>query len=358
MPKRPGRFFEFGSFRIDLVDRVLLRSGEVVPLTPKAFDTLSLLMEHNGELVEKDALMKALWPDTFVEEGNLTQNVSILRKTLGEGYIETIPRRGYRFSASVNALPGAMQRPATRWIVIGALTAVAMLISGWALFHGSRTVSLRDYRLLPLTSDPGYEGESTFSPDGQMIAYVSDRTGNLEIFLKQIASGREINLTNNPADDVQPAFSPDGQRIAFVSSRAGSADLLYYGMETPLMGGGIWVMPALGGNATRIVESGNFPSWSPDGTTILYTVSGTWFGMKIWKVPASGGEPREVAIRFRAGELVPGYILYPSYSSDGRWVAFQGGDNIYVVTSEGGEARAIAAGSRPAWGTESRSSVY
>jgi Tol biopolymer transport system component/DNA-binding winged helix-turn-helix (wHTH) protein len=358
MLKQPRRSCEFGSFRVDLADRVLLRSGEVVPLTPKAFDTLLLLMEHNGELVEKDALMKALWPDTFVEEGNLTQNVSILRKTLGDGYIETIPRRGYRFSASVRVLPSATRHHAGFWIFISSLAAVAMLISGWALFPRSRTTSPRDYRLIPLTSDPGYEGEPTFSPDGQMIAYVSDRTGNLEIFLKQIDSAWEINLTNNPADDVQPAFSPDGQRIAFVSSRAGSAGLLYYGMETPLMGGGIWVMSALGGNATRIVESGNFPSWSPDGTTILYTVSGTWFGMKIWKVPASGGEPREVSIRFKAGELVPGYILYPSYSSDSRWVTFQGGDNIYVVPSEGGEARAIAPGSRPAWGRESRSILY
>ena len=169
MPKQPGRFCEFGSFRVDLVDRVLLHSGEVVPLTPKAFDALLVLMEHTGELVEKEALMKALWPDTFVEEGNLTQNISILRKTLGDGYIETIPRRGYRFSASVRALPGAKQRQTRFWIVIGSLAAVAMLISGWALFHRSRTVSLRDYRLLPLTSDPGYEGEPTFSPDGQMI---------------------------------------------------------------------------------------------------------------------------------------------------------------------------------------------
>ena len=106
MSKVEGNFYEFGRFRLSTAERVLLRQGELVPLTPKVFDILLALVENGGRLVEKDDLMKRVWPDTFVEEGNLTQNISLLRKALGDGiagqqFIETIPRRGYRFVTPV-----------------------------------------------------------------------------------------------------------------------------------------------------------------------------------------------------------------------------------------------------------------
>ena len=102
-------FYEFGRFRIDTAQRLLLRDQEIVSLTPKVFDMLLTLVESSGEVVSKDSLMKKVWPDTFVEEGNLTQNISLLRKALGEGqnghqYIETVARRGYRFAAPVQAV--------------------------------------------------------------------------------------------------------------------------------------------------------------------------------------------------------------------------------------------------------------
>jgi DNA-binding winged helix-turn-helix (wHTH) protein/TolB-like protein len=98
--------YEFGRFRLNAADRVLLRDGEAVPLTPKVFDILLTLVEHHGQVVSKEELMKRVWPDTFVEEGNLTQNISLLRKALGESpggvqFIETVPRRGYRFVAPI-----------------------------------------------------------------------------------------------------------------------------------------------------------------------------------------------------------------------------------------------------------------
>ncbi len=99
-------FYEFGPFRLDARERVLLRGPNAVPLTPKVFDILLALVERGGHIVEKDDLMKRVWPDSFVEEGNLTQNVSLLRKALGEGpggpqFIETVSRRGYRFVATI-----------------------------------------------------------------------------------------------------------------------------------------------------------------------------------------------------------------------------------------------------------------
>ncbi|MDQ2936684.1 MAG: winged helix-turn-helix domain-containing protein, partial [Acidobacteriota bacterium] len=111
MGEHTSDFYEFGRFRLKSDERVLLRERELVPLTPKAFDILLTLLEHDGRIVAKDDLMKKVWPNTFVEEGNLTQNVSLLRKALGESangpqFIETVPRRGYRFVAPVNRISG------------------------------------------------------------------------------------------------------------------------------------------------------------------------------------------------------------------------------------------------------------
>ena len=104
MGEQDNHSYDFGRFRLKVAERVLLRDGEPVPLTPKVFDILVTLVEHGGQVVAKDDLMRKVWPNTFVEEGNLTQNVSLLRKALGETpggvqFIETVPRRGYRFVA-------------------------------------------------------------------------------------------------------------------------------------------------------------------------------------------------------------------------------------------------------------------
>ena len=111
MVSRAKRFYIFGLFRIDVTERVLLgRTGAAVPLTPKVFDTLLALVENSGHVLSKDELMKKVWPDSFVEENNLAQNISVLRKVLEEGtrgggkFIETVPKRGYRFVADVKEL--------------------------------------------------------------------------------------------------------------------------------------------------------------------------------------------------------------------------------------------------------------
>ena len=98
--------YEFGDFRVDAARHLLLRRGEPVPLKPKVFDTLLYLARHHGRVLEKDELMRAIWPDAFVEENNLNQTVSALRRVLGETrgenrYIVTVPGHGYRFVANV-----------------------------------------------------------------------------------------------------------------------------------------------------------------------------------------------------------------------------------------------------------------
>lgn len=110
MSKEPKHFYEFGPFRVDPDKRLLLRDNRPVPLQPKAFEALLVLVQHSEKVVLKDDLMKALWPDSFVEESNLTQHIFVLRKTLGETagenrYIATIPGRGYQFTEKVRLVP-------------------------------------------------------------------------------------------------------------------------------------------------------------------------------------------------------------------------------------------------------------
>ena len=107
MTKGEGqRSYVFGVFRVDARERLLFAEKGVVSLTPKAFDTLLVLVQNSGHVLSKDELMAKVWPDSFVEENNLAQNISALRKALGEDrsaqkYIETVPKRGYRFIADV-----------------------------------------------------------------------------------------------------------------------------------------------------------------------------------------------------------------------------------------------------------------
>src|SRR6266852_9735811 len=101
--------YEFGSFRLDPAERLLLRDNQPVPLAPKAFETLVLLVENSGRLLTKDELMKRLWPATFVEEVNLAQNISAIRRALddkngGAHYIETVAKGGYRFTAEARKI--------------------------------------------------------------------------------------------------------------------------------------------------------------------------------------------------------------------------------------------------------------
>lgn len=157
--------YEFGRFYLDASDRVLKRDQEPVALTPKSFDILLALVENSGQVVEKDDLMKRVWPNTFVEEGNLTQNVSLLRKALGESangpqFIETVPRRGYRFVAEVrpangvrNGSPAATIEKETRtsvakprfrlrrsWLALGSV-ALALIVVAAIVFFGRRGTS-------------------------------------------------------------------------------------------------------------------------------------------------------------------------------------------------------------------------
>jgi len=184
----PSPLYTFGEFRLDPEQRALFRNDEIVSLTPKAFDTLLLLIQNHGRVLDKDALLKKIWPDTFVEEGSLARNVSVLRKVLepglpGQECIENIPKRGYRFVADVrsvqpdaidsisgaaeeNLLKVSPSRPIRRFIRNSTLAMTSLLVASglllflWHRYHlgpRARKVMLAVLPVQNLTGDPERE---------------------------------------------------------------------------------------------------------------------------------------------------------------------------------------------------------
>ncbi|MEQ1948211.1 MAG: tetratricopeptide repeat protein [Bryobacteraceae bacterium] len=233
--------FEFGPYRIDLTERLLRRGSELIPLPPKAVETLLVLVENTGRMVEKTELIQAVWPDTFVEEGALTRNVSLLRKALGDAgeesstYIETIPKRGYQFVAPVKrssqgAAPGqsvipvlteapgdAIQaRPALEtksatnasaswmWIAPAVILCMVVIAAGMTYARRSRapgiiaTAPLAAHALavLPFRNVDGETAEDYFA-DGMTQAMI---TG-----LSKLGNLRVINLSAEPGGKTDQA---------------------------------------------------------------------------------------------------------------------------------------------------------
>ena len=271
--------------------------------------------------------------------------------------LETASAPATAASGAAIVAPPTSLRARSLALPLGAAALVVLAAAAGYVLRGRSTAApdhgWDDASYSLLTTDPGYEGEPTFSPDGRTIAYVADRDGNFDIYLQQISGGTAINLTHHPAADIQPAFSPDGREIAFVSDRAGTSEVFHAAPGLPRIGGDIWVMPALGGTARKVVENGNDPSWTPDGSEILY-VHGTFRNTRIARVPATGGESRDIPIE----EPALARYFFPHVSQDGRWLLYQNGDAVEVVAVSGGKPRTLAQGEYPAWGAESKSILF
>jgi DNA-binding winged helix-turn-helix (wHTH) protein len=219
-PQFAPRVFRSGPFSIDLDNRELLRDERAVPLAPKVFDTLAVLVANAGRIVSKEELMREVWPDTIVEEANLTQNVFTLRRALADAeqrtYIETVPRRGYRFVVPVEA-PGQSvvieeRRVATvvteeeevtvttavpaRRLLGAAGVAAAVIVTALSLVFAGRGLERRADRLdrmqLRLVTTAGTALDAAISPDGRFVAYVSRENGGNVIRLRQLASTSSV----------------------------------------------------------------------------------------------------------------------------------------------------------------------
>ena len=325
--ERNAKSYEFGPFRLDAARRLLFRQDQTIPLTPKVLHTLLVLVENSGRVVSKDELMKVVWPDTFVEEGNLTQNISVLRKVLGENpgdhtYIETIPKQGYRFIA---AGPAETEVAAAPWLrrhrglIWGGVLPVVLAIAvgtGWH-FRPLSNVA-KSLKVTPLTSYPGLELHPSFAPDGNQVAFAweGERRDNIDIYVKVVGSDRSQRLTSDPARDFRPAWSPDGRWIAFLRAMPGGTASI---MRIAPTGG-----PE---RKVAVVDPGFFGShdkapyleWTPDGKWILTADRAPHDEpASLFRIAVESGEKKRLTF---PGSNYIGDVT-AAISADGRTLAF------------------------------------
>src|SRR5262249_22955913 len=300
-----------------------------------------VLVENPGTLLEREKLLKTLWPDSFIEENNLTVNVSTLRKVLSEGggqvqYIETVPKRGYRFVAEVRQglmAEAALPEPASAVVVspansrlgirpiyaigIAALLLTALGVAGLLHFSGAEPPPILE--ALPLTSYPGSEYSPSISPDGTRVAFTWQAPNGAVpgIYVKVIGAGDAIRLTGANEATTDPAWSPDGTQLAAIRETPGAA-------HEPAQE--IVLMPAVGGTARHLAEirferemHGGRLSWSPDGKWLLLSSrERAGAPLSIQAVAVESGQRRPIT-------SPPTTYLgdgHPALSPDGRSLVF------------------------------------
>ena len=326
MPSQVGtrQLVRFATFEVDLHAQELRKAGLRLKLTGQPFQVLAILLERPGTVVTREELQKRLWPDTFVDvDHNLNTAINKIREALGDTaenprYVETLPRRGYRFIAPVDGkvapeLPSA----GAGWRSLPAvMTALCLLliVLGIAYYKFYRSPNLSIQRaLIRLTFDDGLQFGATWSPDSRFIAYSSDRGGKFDIWVQQISGGDPVQVTNGPGQYSQPDWSPDGKFIAY---RAEGTDE------------GLFVIPALGGVGLqrKISSFGYYPKWSPDGAQILFQphfidLQGS---ERLYMVGLDGRSPRELFASDdpAAGPFQGRMALSVAWHPDGKRITF------------------------------------
>lgn len=400
MSRQTKHFYEFDDFRLDTSERVLWRGRELVPLTQKAFEVLLALVESNNQLVKKDELMRRVWPDSFVEDGNLTQNIHLLRKALGRApdgdlYIRNVPRRGYRFVAGVSewrgerngaagreqlaggpgesAAPEAhaslppgdasltaatdhvgkraiepaapadanRRRNTTRFVVLGALSAVvAVAAVTYVAFReraGGGAAPDEQVRVSALTTS-GNVTCAAVSPDGRYVAYaIADNPRQSSLWIEE--HGTNARRTVVPPTEIRYhalTFAPDGGHIYYVAMTN----------EDP-MRRTLYRVSVLGGPAQKLLEDVQTTiSFAPDGTKFVFRRGlDARRESALFVASVDGGEKEITTVKYPEG------FNDPVWSPDGRIIACAAGSpdtadgmRVVAVSVTDGAARDVSVG--------------
>ncbi|HZS44602.1 MAG TPA: winged helix-turn-helix domain-containing protein [Blastocatellia bacterium] len=376
LSKVPKLLFEFGPFVLDATERVLLHEDKEIPLSPKVFDTLLILVENEGHVLEKDELMHLLWPDSFVEESSLTQKIFLLRKILGEKdpthrYIDTLPKRGYRFTAEVKRtittnpsdtiqpraedsfenvepleIEGGTHRhsrtedsfessnakqptiiiptiPARKLKTVTiAIAAIFAVFGGLAIYEfcipsGPNATLPERFSILQI-SKLTTSGEAilpVISPDGKYIAHVVEEAGQQSIRLKQVVSTSDITIVT--AANVRYkglSFSPDGNFLNYV----------VYGESDGV--GQLFRVPTLGGTPKKVTtDIDSIVTYSPDGGHIAFIRINAKESERYLIIANADGTGEQIL----ASRKAPSFFTTdgPSWSPDGNIIAITGGSS-------------------------------
>jgi Tol biopolymer transport system component/DNA-binding winged helix-turn-helix (wHTH) protein len=355
-----AQIVRFGVFEANLGSGELHKHGVKVPLPGQPFQVLAILLERSGELVTREELRRQVWrDDTFVDfEQALNTAIAKIRHALGDDadnprFVETLPRRGYRFIAPVGKPVSQARAPKRRfarlspkWILLTiGLTAIVLLAS-FGLWHIRREIPLTaasPLEIVPLTALAGDQRSPTFSPDGSRVAFSNYDGNNSGIYIAMIGGEKPLRLTDF---GLAPAWSPDGRQVAFVR-RKGEKEL-----------SAIYVVPALGGTPRQLytgyidatfIES---LSWSPDGESLAFAQREP-DNIHAWIALLSLADN---STRPLTSSSPQDHDFIPAFSPDGRSVAFARGSNsgvandLFVIPAKGGEAKRLTFDNRAIFG--------
>jgi len=292
--ERQLRLLRFENFEVDLRSGELRKAGVKLKFGGQPFQVLSILLERPGDVVTREELQKRLWPDTFVDvDHNLNTAINKIREVLGDSaesprFVETLPRRGYRFIGKlerpvgpivesaveplVRVEPDRAWRSRQSWwkIAAGVLAISVVALATLVAYRWRRQERPNEqaaFTAVPFTALPGGATSPAFSPDGSRIAFAwngdpAPGTKGFDLYVKGLGSETLLRLTHHPSEWNSPTWSPDGTQIAFHRMD---------GVDT-----GIYVVPALGGPERKLrstrIRASDFAiiSWSPDGKWIGY----------------------------------------------------------------------------------------